>query len=106
MMTKHSLLSHWCGLRGVEGTHGITKKASSGFPSRKGKGQMKEVSQHTWWVIVYIPSLGPAPAPWPYSPNKLVWGRQESKKRNHCTPLGVSRRVTELPTDLDNVAWP
>lgn len=48
MTTKHSLLSLWSGLEGVKGTHRITKKASSSFPSRKGKGQMKEVSEHTW----------------------------------------------------------
>lgn len=47
-MTKHSLLSLWSDLEGVKGTHRITKKASSSFPSRKGKGQMKEVNEHTW----------------------------------------------------------
>ena len=48
MTTKHSLLSLWSDLEGVKGTHRITKKASSSFPSRKGKGQMKEVNEHTW----------------------------------------------------------
>ena len=105
MMTKHSLLSLWSGLEGVKGTHRITKKASSSFPSRKGKGQMEEVSQHTWWVMTCISSLGPSSSSLALFSEEAGLGRGEGKKRNHCRPLDGSRRVTEPPTERENVAW-
>lgn len=73
-MTKHSLLSLWSGLEGVKGTHRVTKRASSSFPSRKGNGQMNEVSQCPQWVMMDS-SLGPGSSSLAPFPREAGLGR-------------------------------
>lgn len=67
---------------------------------------MEEVSQHTWWVMMCIPSPGPSSSSLALFPKETGLGRGGGKKRNHCRPLDRLRRVTEPPTETENVAWP